>query len=452
MSDVSNKPLAEQSLISLSKALTESQITSVQITEACLESVEQQNTSLNAITSVQTEAALKAAQDSDTRRAGGQALGPLDGIPFGFKANILVEGYADHAGIRGRKSSVAPNDSHAISKLKAAGLIPFAQTNMDEGALGITGRNDYFGDTINPLNSQFSPGGSSSGTAAALAANMMPAALGSDSLGSIRIPASLCGIVGLKPSRNLVRTLGTIPLSWTFDHVGPMTRSVDDTFMMLSALLGIPASADKLPNDIKGMKIGVPYDFIPNCPALSDEVFHNFETAVQKLKDLGALIQPMNFRNYDIDIARKAAFEICEIEMAEFHGAMYHETPDAFSERFKGMIEWGMKAGDNIKLKAMTAIARMGDSVDEAMMPLDAIITPTTPVSTFGASEQAPKGMYDYTAPANFAGMPAISIPFGLSSENAMPFGLQIMGNILSERKIITIARMLEGLNPTRSI
>jgi aspartyl-tRNA(Asn)/glutamyl-tRNA(Gln) amidotransferase subunit A len=445
MRDISKKSLAGQSLVSLSKALKNNQITSVQITEACIEAVDQDNTALNAITDIQPEPALKAAEDSDIRRQAGAALGPLDGIPFGFKANILVEGYADHAGIKGRKSSAAPNDSHAITKLKAAGMIPFVQTNMDEGALGITGRNDYFGDTMNPIDSHFSTGGSSSGSAAVLASGMCPAALGSDSLGSIRIPASLCGIVGLKPSRNLVRTLGTIPLSWTFDHVGPMARSVDDTFMMLSALLGVPASVDKLPSDIKGLKIGIPHDFIQSCPALTNKVYQNFEVATEMLKDLGAIIQPVSFRNYDIAVARKAAFEICEIEMAEFHGAMYHETPNAFSERFKGMIEWGMKAGDNIKLKAMTAIARMGDSIDEAMMPLDAIITPTTPMNAFEARTDAPIGMYDYTAPANFAGMPAISIPLGTSGENGMPFGLQVTGNILSERKIITIAKAAQG-------
>jgi aspartyl-tRNA(Asn)/glutamyl-tRNA(Gln) amidotransferase subunit A len=435
--------LAGKSLKSLSRHLNDGDITALQLVEDCLSAIERENTSLNAVTATNRDMALRAATASDKRRKDGNDLGPMDGIPFGFKANILVEGYADHAGIKGRKSSTAPNDSFAISKLKTAGMIPFAQTNMDEGALGITGQNEYFGDTINPINHAHSSGGSSSGSASAVAAQMMPAALGSDSLGSIRIPASLCGIVGLKPSRNLVRTLGTIPLSWTFDHVGPMARSVDDVFMMLSALLGIPASPDKLPNDISGMKIGVPYDFIQSCPALSNEVFLNFEAAIAKLKDLGAVISPVSFRHYDLDTVRKSAFEICEIEMAEFHGAMYNDTPDAFSKQFQKMIEWGMDAGDNIKLKAMTAIARAGDSVDEAMMPLDAIITPTTPVNAFDASTPAPKGMYDYTAPANFAGMPAISIPFGLSNENKMPFGLQIMGNLLSERKIITIAKKL---------
>jgi aspartyl-tRNA(Asn)/glutamyl-tRNA(Gln) amidotransferase subunit A len=279
---------------------------------------------------------------------------------------------------------------------------------------------------------------------------MLPAAMGTDSLGSVRIPSALCGIVGLKPSRNLVRVLGTIPLSWTFDHVGPMARTVDDVFMMLSALLGIPASPDKLPSDIKGMKIGVPYEFIQTCPGLSNEVFTNFELAVSKLKDLGAIITPVTFRGYDIATARKSAFEICEIEMAEFHGAMFNETPEAFSNDFQKMIDWGMLAGDNIKLKAMTNIARSGDSVDEAMMDIDALITPTTPVSAFEATRNAPKGMYDYTAPANFAGMPAISIPHGKSKITNMPFGLQIMGNLLDERKIITIARVLEGIQKPR--
>ena len=433
--------LAGKSLTSLSRHLNDGDITAVQLIEDCLNTIERETVNLNAVTATNHDTALRATTESDKRRQNGAGFGAVDGIPFGFKANILVEGYADHAGIKGRKSSAAPNDSFAISKLKTAGMIPFAQTNMDEGALGITGHNDYFGDTVNPINHIYSSGGSSSGSASAVAAQIMPAALGSDSLGSIRIPAALCGVVGLKPSRNLVRTLGTIPLSWTFDHVGPIARSADDTFMMLSALLGIPASPDKLPNDISGMKIGVPYDFIQSCPALSNDVFQNFENAIAKLKSLGAVISPISFRHYDMDSVRKAAFEICEIEMAEFHGAMYNDTPNAFSEQFQKMIEWGMSAGDNIKLKAMTAIARAGDSVDEAMMPLDAIITPTTPVNAFDANNQAPKGMFDYTAPANFAGMPAISIPFGISEENKMPFGLQIMGNLLSERKIITIAR-----------
>jgi aspartyl-tRNA(Asn)/glutamyl-tRNA(Gln) amidotransferase subunit A len=434
--------LTDLSLYDLSARMVAGGVTASDYLDQCIAAVDEKNPAINAVVASDLERAKALATESDERRQRGAALSPLDGVPIAVKANILIDGFADHAGIKGRRDSKAPNDAHAVTKLRSAGMIPCFQANMDEGALGITGRNAYFGDTIHPLNAAFSPGGSSSGSAAVISANMLPAALGSDSLGSIRIPAALTGTVGLKPTKNLINTVGTIPLSWTFDHVGPMARTVSDAFMLFSALLGIPASPDKLPNDIKGMRVGVPYEFIEACPALSDDVFKAFEKSVSKLKDLGAVIVPASIRNYQIDAARLAAFQICEIETAEFHGAMLNENPDAFSTEFAEMLRWGMHAGDKVKLKALTTVAAAGDAFDEALMGLDAMIMPTVPVSAFAAGELAPKGMYDYTAPANFAGVPAISVPMDQSDDTNMPAGLQIVGNALEERKLFTIGKL----------
>ena len=422
--------------------------TSASFCTQALAAIEAENPAINAVTATDRVRYETLAQEADVRRAAGKPKGPLDGIPFAFKANILCEGFADHAGIKGRIKALAPKDAHAITRLLDAGMIPLAQTNMDEGALGITGRNSHFGPVINPLNPDFSPGGSSSGSAAAITAGMVSAALGSDSLGSIRIPAALCGIAGLKPTRNLVRTLGTIPLAWTFDHLGPMANTATDIFMMLSALLGVPADPSKLPGTIKGLNIGVPYDFIKTCPALENTVFRAFEASIKKLADLGAIIRPVSLRNYPMEAARLAAFQICEIETAEFHGAMLNDNPDAFSDEFAAMLRWGMQAGEQVKLKALTTVAAAGDSFDEALMELDAMITPTLPVAGFPAGGEAPKGTYDYTAPANFAGLPAIAIPAGEIMANGLPFSLQIIGNALEERKIISIAKCLNAEYP----
>lgn len=433
-----------RTIVETATALGNSDITAVELTEEHLARIDELNPALNAFTDIDTDGALAAAEASAERFATGKPLSMIDGIPIAIKNCLAVKGLPHTAGIEGFKDQIATGDAHVVKKLREAGAIILGTTNMDEGALGTLGDNPYFGRCYNPLGTNLNPGGSSSGSAVALASGMAMAAIGTDSLGSIRVPASFCGIVGFKPSRNLLDTLGLLPLSWTLDTVGPMAKSVDDTFITLAAMLGIPMDPAKLPNDIKGMTIGIPWELLDASNYLTDEVRAAFERAIGKFKELGAIIKPVNLTGYDIKKIRHAAWLVCEVEAAEFHLDTLRDNPDAFSKNLRSMMSHGAQASDPIRVEALTHMSAMGDIFSDALTGVDAIITPTTPTTAFEFDIERPISQADFTTAANLVGAPSIAVPYGKSDVSGLPFSLQITCDGLNERKAVTIARVFE--------
>ncbi len=439
-----NIDLTKASITETARALRSGELSALDLTKAHLATIDKLNPSLNAFMDINTDNALGAANASAERYSAGTPLSMLDGVPIAIKSCLAVKGLPHTAGIKGFKDSIAKGDAHVVIKLRQAGAIILGTTNMDEGALGAMGDNEYFGRCQNPLVNGFTPGGSSSGSAVAVASGMAMGAIGTDALGSIRIPASYCGIVGFKPSRNLINTLGLLPFSWTLDTVGTMTRSVGDSFLILSAILGIPVDNDRLPNDITGTTIGVPWQLIEQSADLTSEVRTAFDKAIATFKKLGAIIKPITLPNYDMKELRRSAWLVGCAEAAEFHLDSLRDTPDFFSNTFRQMMKYGQQASNQEKIGALSKVAAIGDVYSEALLGVDAIITPTTPTTAFSFEAKRPNSQADFTAAANIVGAPTIVVPYGKSVTSGLPFSLQITTDGLSERKTATIAQAFE--------
>ena len=432
------------SLRDTAASLRSGTLSAIELTNIHLAAIDKLNPALNAFSDVCEEQALADAKASDERMGAGKPLSLLDGIPIAIKSCLAVAGLPHTAGIKGFKESIASGDALVVKKLREAGAIILGTTNMDEGALGAMGDNAYYGRCHNPLGDNLTPGGSSGGSAVAVASGMAMVAIGTDALGSIRIPASYCGIVGFKPSRNLIDTLGLLPLSWTLDTIGTMARSVDDSFITLAAILGIPMDRAKLPDDIAGTTLGIPWEMLEQSDDLSDEMRAAFDEAIETFKSLGAVIKPIGLPHYDMKDLRRAAWLVCEAEGAEFHLDSLRDTPEHFSENFRRMMHHGQQASDPIKVQALSKVAAVGDVYSEALLGVDAIITPTTPTTAFDFDSKRPISQADFTTAANLVGAPSLAVPFGKSETSGLPFSLQITCDGLNERKAVTIARAFE--------
>ena len=433
--------------VSISKtaiALRSGELNAFDLCNSYLENIEKLNPSLNAYMDICKDTALAEAQDSAERFNNGKPLSMLDGIPVAVKSCLAVKGLPHTAGIKGFKDNISKGDAHVVKKLREAGAVILGTTNMDEGAIGAISDNSYYGRCYNPLDNSMTPGGSSGGSAVAVASAMAAVAIGTDALGSIRIPASYCGIVGFKPSRNLIDTLGLLPMSWTLDTVGTMARSVDDSFLTLAAILGIPMDPSKLPEDITGTTIGIPWQIIEQSQDLDIEVRTAFDSAIETFKFLGATIKPINFPSYDMKELRRAAWLVCEAEAAEFHLDTLRDNPEYFSDNFLRMMHHGQQASDPLKVKALSIIAAVGDIYSEALLSVDAIITPSTPTTAFAFDTIRPNSQADFTTAPNLVGAPSVAVPYGKSDVSGLPFSLQITTDGLSERKAVTIARAFE--------
>ncbi len=431
-------------LVNIATSLRSGSISAIELCQAHLARIDALNPSLNAYTDVCAAQALAEAEASAERFKAGTPLSMVDGIPIAIKASLAIKGLPHTGGIAGFKDSLAKGDAYVVKKLREAGAVILGSTNMDEGALGALGDNPHYGRCYNPLGDNLSPGGSSGGSAVAVASGMAVAAIGSDTLGSVRIPSSYCGITGFKPSRNLIDSLGMIPTSWTLDTVGMLARSVDDSFMVLSAILGIAMDVAKLPNDIAGTTIGVPWAIVEQSDDLTDEVRAAFDDAIVILKGLGVIIKPLTLPDYDMIQLRRAAWLVAEVEAAEFHLDTLRDNPEFFTDSFRHMMGHGQQASDPVKIEALSKVALVGDIYSEALMGVDAIITPTTPTTAFPFDGKRRISQADFTTAANLVGAPSIAVPFGKSCESGLPFSLMITCDGLSERKTVTIARAFE--------
>ncbi len=474
--------LHELTLHEAQSLLQERQVTSVELTRAVLDRIESVDERLKAFVTVTPELALERAKAAD-KAIGEDRAGPLTGVPMQLKDNISTQGVATTCSSRMLESFVPPYDAHVADKLKKAGAVLVGKGNLDEFAMGSSTENSAFSTTRNPWDLERVPGGSSGGPAAAVAAGEAVYALGSDTGGSIRQPASLCGVVGMKPTYGLVSRFGLVAFGSSLDQIGPLTKDVTDTALVMNAITGHdprdstsakydpPDYTKALTGDIKGLRVGVPREYMVEW--MEQDVVDVMERALAKLEDLGAVVdREVSLPNtkYALAVYYIIAPSEASANLARYDGVKYgFSAQDAggmweamektrqhgFGPEVKRRIMLGayaLSAGyyDAYYLKAQKVRTLIRRELNEAFEKYDVLVSPTSPTVPFklGDRTEDPVQMYYSdicTIPANIAGIPSISVPAGFSF--GLPIGLQIMGRPFGEEAILRTAYAYEQAN-----
>jgi aspartyl-tRNA(Asn)/glutamyl-tRNA(Gln) amidotransferase subunit A len=467
---IHNKTIAQ-----LSQGLKVGDFSSVELTQHYLDRI---NTSdLNAFITVTDELAMKQAQAADDKIAKG-AGNILTGIPYAHKDIFCTNGVKTSAGSKMLDNFISPYDATVSHKLNQADLVMLGKANMDEFAMGSSNENSYFGDVKNPWNENKIPGGSSGGSAAAVAGRLAPFATGTDTGGSIRQPASLCGITGLKPTYGRVSRYGMIAYASSLDQAGPMTQTAQDAALVLNVMAGFDekdsTSAERdvedytasLNDSIKGLTIGLPKEFFSE--GLDDEVASQVMAAVKEFEAMGATVKEVSLPNSSYAIPTYYIVAPCECSsnLSRLDGVRYgyrcddpkdledlylRSRSEGFGEEVKRRIMIGayaLSAGyyDAYYLKAQKTRHLISEDFKKAFKDVDVIMGPVSPTTAFDlGSVKDPVSMYladIYTLSANLAGLPGMSIPAGFSQN--LPVGLQLIGNYWSESKLLNIAHQFQ--------
>ena len=472
--------ITDLTVYELQEKIKNKELTSVEITKAYIDRIQQKEPQVKAFVTTLTEEAIAKAEEIDKKYTAGEIKGDLVGIPIGIKDNICTKGIKTTCSSRMLENFVSPYDATVIEKINNENMISLGKLNMDEFAMGGSTETSYFKKTKNPWNLSKVPGGSSGGSAAAVASNMVPWALGSDTGGSIRQPASFCGVVGLKPTYGLVSRYGLVAFASSLDQIGPITKDVRDSAILLNIIAGHDekdtTSVDMekkdyvkaLKNDVKGLKIAVPKEFFGE--GINAEVKDGLEKAIEKYKELGADVEEIS-----LDIAKYSLATYYIIACAEassnlgrFDGIRYTYRTSEFkdlkdiykksrSEGFGAEVKRRIILGtyvlssgyyDAYYKKAQQVRTLVKNEFDKAFEKYDVVLTPTEPPTAFGIGEKSNNPLEMYladicTVSVNIAGLPGISIPCGVDS-NGMPIGMQLIGNKFCEETILNAAYTYE--------
>src|SRR4051812_683970 len=419
------------------------------VTGKCLRPIAAANPRLNAFITVMGDEALRQAREADQAIAAGDDRGPLHGVPMSIKDLLDIRGLPTTAASRVREGHVAERDAPTIAHLRMAGAVFIGKTNLHEFAFGTTSEDSAFGPARNPHDDTRSPGGSSGGSAISVAANMALATIGTDTGGSIRIPAAACGIVGLKPSLGDVSIDGVVPLSRTLDHVGPLTQSVTDASLVYHALMGDAAARPPAPMPIHGLRLTVPRKYF--CDLLDDEVRARFEETLDRLRAAGAHLD-------EIDIHHAAEIAPIYLHLVMGDAAAYHAaTLAAMPERYTAPVRIRLEMGRYVMavdyVRALAGRERLKREVDAALSQHDALILPTLPIPAppIGAATMAVGStaepvrnlMLRLTQLFNVTGHPAISIPCGRTS-GGLPCAVQLVGGLRQTDELLRVALACE--------
>lgn len=476
---MTNSSLINASLAQLSQMLASKQVSSVELTQTFLTRIQQHNPAINAYIALDTDKTLAQAQTADARITAGNAE-TLTGIPFAQKDIFCAKGWKTTCGSKMLENFVAPYDAHVISQFDAIGAVNLGKTNMDEFAMGSSNETSYFGSVKNPWDFDRVPGGSSGGSAAAVSARLCAAATGTDTGGSIRQPASLCGFTGLKPTYGLVSRYGMIAFASSLDQAGPMAKSAEDCALMMNVMAGFDerdsTSLNRPKEDyarglsamtgaqpLKGLRIGLPKEYF--AEGLGADVAKVVQDAIAEYRKLGAEIIDISLPNSQLSIPVYYVLAPAEASsnLSRYDGVRYgHRTAEyddlldmymksraeGFGAEVKRRILIGtyvLSAGyyDAYYLKAQQIRRLIAQDFTEAFKQCDVIMGPTAPSTAFKAGEKAddPVAMYlqdVYTIATNLAGLPGMSIPAGFS--NGLPVGLQIIGNYFDEARMLDVA------------
>lgn len=412
-------PAVEAGAAGLAALFRTGVLTPVETTETYLERIARLNPALNAFLDLDAEGARAAAAASAARWAEGRPRSPLDGVPVGVKANIAVAGLPWHAGIAAYRDRIAQADADCVRRLRDAGAVILGTLNLHEGALGATTDNPAFGRCENPHRPGFTPGGSSGGSGAAVAAGLCAAALGTDTMGSVRIPSAYCGVFGLKPARGAVSTAGLVPLSWTLDTVGPHARSVEDCLGLFAVLDGaaVPApAADARPLAVLEFDGQVDVE-----PAVAEAAARTLETA----RAAGMAVRPLRLDDYDFGAVRRLGLLISEAEGHVVHEEILARRPDGFSPAFAEGLAWAARQPAPRLARAYRDLAATAAQVRDRLAPFAGLLSPTTPQPAFAFADPVPANQADFTALANVTGLPAMAFPAGLD-DGGLPLSMQV--------------------------
>ncbi len=437
------------SLLDASALIRSRKVSPVELTNACLARVERLNPVLNAFITVTAESALKQARDAEAEIRQGKWRGPLHGVPIALKDIIDTAGVKTTAASALYKDRVPQQDAAVVTRLRAAGAVLIGKLNLHEFAYGGTSITSHFGAVHNPWKPDYITGGSSGGSGAAVAARLCFAALGTDTGGSIRLPAAHCGIVGLKATYGRVSTRGVLPLSWSLDHVGPMTRTVADAAAVLQAIAGYDAqeaaSADRPIPDFRAaltrkagaLRLGVPREYFE---ALDPEVESAVSTALAVLRSLSGGVQDVPFpvKSDDRTTIRAA-------EAYAYHATSVANTPGLYQPEVLARIRVGADVSAVAYIEARRRMDQARRTSDSVFKSVDLLVTPTvalpaTPIAET-PSDDVPR--IRNVAPFNFYGYPALSLPCGFT-KIGLPIGLQIIGPPWSEESLLVVASVFE--------
>ncbi|MBN1621966.1 MAG: Asp-tRNA(Asn)/Glu-tRNA(Gln) amidotransferase subunit GatA [Endomicrobiales bacterium] len=461
--------------VQLANKIKAKELSSVEAVKAYLGRIEKTEPKVKAFVTVLEEQALKQAKDVDEKISKGKAVGELAGVPIAIKDNMLITGTPCTCSSKILKNYVSPYDAAVIEKLKKQDLVFIGKTNLDEFAMGSSTENSAFCTTKNPWNLECIPGGSSGGSAASVSSRMAPIALGSDTGGSIRQPASCCGVVGMKPTYGRVSRYGLIAFASSLDQIGPFSRTIEDSAMLLKTISGydakdstsvdvpVPDYNAELKKDLKGLRIGLPREYF--IKGLDKEVEQSVKNAIKVLENLGAKTEEITlpYTEYAVAVYYIIAPSEASANLARYDGVkfgfrahgedlleMYEKTRGrGFGAEVKRRIMLGTyslssgyyEAYYGKAQKVRTLIRR---DFEEAFKKVDVILTPTAPTPAFKIGDKAddPLQMYlsdIFTISCNLAGIPGISVPCGFTS-NGLPVGLQVLGKPFKEEDILKTA------------
>ncbi|MET0074419.1 MAG: Asp-tRNA(Asn)/Glu-tRNA(Gln) amidotransferase subunit GatA [Candidatus Thiodiazotropha lotti] len=468
----------KKTIVELAAGLKAGEFSSVELTGHFLERIERLDGNINAFITTTAEQALAEAAVADEKLKAGDA-GPLTGIPIVQKDIFCTQGVMTSCGSRMLDNFISPYDATVVTKLKQAGVVSLGKANMDEFAMGSSNETSFYGNVHNPWDNERVPGGSSGGSAAAVAARMAAAATGTDTGGSIRQPAALCGITGLKPTYGRISRFGMIAFASSLDQAGPMTATAEDAALMLQAMAGfdprdstsadhpVPDYSASLNDSLAGLKIGLPKEYFGE--GLDGDVRTSIEAALAVYKGLGAEVVEISLPNSAMAVPTYyvVAPAECSSNLSRFDGARFgyrcdnpkdledlykRSRGEAFGAEVKRRIMIGtyaLSAGyyDAYYLKAQKTRHLISDDFKQAFEQVDVIMGPATPAPAFKLGEKTddPVTMYlndIYTIAANLAGLPGLSMP--VQPVNGLPVGLQLIGNYFAEAKLLNVAHKFQ--------
>ncbi len=472
--------LYEYTVHELVEKLEKREITSEQLTRSYFDRIKEKDPMVKAYVSTLEEEAMKKAREVDEKRKNGEIVSKFAGIPIGIKDNMCITGTKTTCSSKMLENFVAPYNATVIEKLNKEDLVYLGKLNMDEFAMGSSTEHSAFFPTKNPWDLERVPGGSSGGSAAAVAADLAPWTLGSDTGGSIRQPASLCGVVGLKPTYGLVSRYGLVAFASSLDQIGPLTKDVTDSAMLLNLIVGKDekdsTSIDMgekdyttaLVNDVKGMRIGLPKEYLGE--GINEEVKQAILNVAKKYEEMGAIVEDCSFEvgKYATAVYYVIADAEASSNLGRFDGIRYgyrtdkfenlkdiykNSRSDGFGPEVKRRIMVGtyvLSSGyyDAYYKKAQKVRTVISNAYNELFDKYDVLLTPTSPITAFKMGEKSNNPLEMYladicTVPVNIGGLPAMSIPCSLDSKG-MPIGFQLIGKAFNEEKILRAAYTYE--------
>jgi aspartyl-tRNA(Asn)/glutamyl-tRNA(Gln) amidotransferase subunit A len=454
--------LLELSMIELAQRVRRKEISPVEVVQKTLERIEKLDSRLNSYITVLAEQAVAEARIAEREIQRGNYRGPLHGLPIAVKDIFATRGVRTTAGSKILSDWVPDYDATVVTRLRNAGAVLIGKTNMHEFSYGVTSDNPHYGPVRNPWDPKRIPGGSSGGSGAAVATSLCAAALGSDTGGSIRIPAAACGVVGLKPTYGRVSRYGVVPFAWSLDHVGPITRTVEDAAALLKVLAGqdtkdrtssqlpVPEYTQVLKESVSGVRLGIPQNFF--FEHVDSEILSAVRAAIKVLERLGARSVAVKLEHFEYCSA--AAAQITLVEAASYHEPYVRGRSQDYGDdvRLRLYAARNFLATDYVK--SQRARTLLQQDLAQAFEQVDAIVTPTLPappppigeyfVQSGDMREHVIDAFIRFNNPFNLTGLPAISVPCGFGSAN-LPIGLQIVGKPFDEATVLRLAHAYQA-------